>query len=206
MAKKHGPKWPLILAVTISGCLTICVSFFAPYGWQYVCGLRFLQGLSQGFVNPCIHTIMSKWLHPNERYFASIVYSGGVIGIIVTFLLSGIIASSPFLGWPAIFYCSGGIAIVWTIIFAIFGSNSPADYKTISAVEREFIESMPGSTKKILSIPWTSIFSSKPCWTLFIVQGLETWGYITLLSTIPSYIDGILYFDIKSVSFFYYRE
>lgn len=57
---------------------------------------------------------------------------------------SGILASSP-MGWPSIFYISGTCGILWSILWFFYGGNSPAEYKSISIEEKEFIQSSLGS-------------------------------------------------------------
>lgn len=57
---------------------------------------------------------------------------------------SGVLASSP-MGWPSIFYISGACGILWSILWFFFGGNSPAEYKSISVEEKEFIQSSLGS-------------------------------------------------------------
>lgn len=113
--------------------------------------------------------------------------------------VSGEIAASSF-GWPGIFYISGAVGVLWSIAFYIFGSNAPSDNATITREEREFIESMPGSSndrKRV--IPWRQIFTSKPFWALLICHCAQNWGFWTLLTQIPSYMKHVLDFDIKSV-------
>lgn len=198
MAKKFGPKWPILLSVLIACSLTICTPFVAPFGWKLTCVLRIFQGSAQGFINPSIQTLISKWLHPTERGYASLIYAGGICGTVVTLTLSGIIVSSP-LGWPAVFFYTGGLGFLWALLFVIFGTNTPAEYKTISLEEKNFIQSMPGVSIEKLPTPWKKMLCSKPCWAIFIGYMTQNWSQITMIAYIPSYIYGILDFDIQSV-------
>lgn len=113
--------------------------------------------------------------------------------------MSGIIAASS-AGWPGIFYISGALGVVWSVAFFVFGSNSPSEYSSITKAEREYIESMPGSSNdKNKIIPWREIFKSKPFWALLISHCAQNWGFWTLLTQTPSYMKHVLNFDIKSV-------
>lgn len=119
---------------------------------------------------------------------------------------SGVLASSS-LGWPSIFYISGGSGLVWAAAWMVFGSNSPAEYKNISPEEKMFIEAKPDgeeSTKdapanKNLSTPWRSIFTSVPFISLIIVHCAHNWGFWTLLTEMPNYMKNVLGLDIKHV-------
>lgn len=117
---------------------------------------------------------------------------------------SGFLASS-FMGWPSIFYISGCISGLWAVLWLFFGSNSPSDYKYISAEEKEFIQSSLGSgnydkeneQRKHLKTPWSEIFTSMPFYAIAVVHSAHNWGFWTLLTEMPSYMKGVLKFDIK---------
>lgn len=53
--------------------------------------------------------------------------------------ISGVLASSS-LGWPSIFYFSGMVGVVWSVLWYVYGSNSPAECATISEDERDYIQ------------------------------------------------------------------
>lgn len=113
------------------------------------------------------------------------------------------------MGWPSIFYISGLASGLWAILWLFFGSSSPAEYKYISAEEREFIESSLGTNteedperqqeKKPLKTPWKDIFTSLAFYALAIVHAAHNWGFWTLLTEMPTYMKGVLKFDIKKV-------
>lgn len=119
---------------------------------------------------------------------------------------SGILASS-FLGWPSIFYISGTASSLWAILWLFCGSNSPADHEYISVEEREFIQSSLGhveedpehNVKRTLNTPWKDIFTSMAFYALAIVHAAHNWGFWTLLTEMPTYMKGVLGFDIKKV-------
>lgn len=162
-------------------------------------------GIFQGFFYPCTHTILSKWAHPSERgRLASITYTGAHIGTVLILAPSGLIASS-FLGWPGIFYCSGGACLLWSIAFFIFGANGPATCRNISFEERSFIESVLGSSEVKYPVPWKQIFTSKPFLSLIIVHSAHSYGYWTLLTKIPAYLNQAFNYDIKTVIGLYFN-
>ncbi|CAB0016293.1 unnamed protein product [Nesidiocoris tenuis] len=153
-----------------------------------------------GFFYPCINTHMSKWAIPQERgRLFSTCFSGTQLGTIIMLGLGGFLAVGPG-GWWSIFYTSGGLSILWGISCLILGADSPAEHRTISAAERNYIESnfKDSSTEsKKMKIPWLSIATSIPMWALFLVQLAQNWGFWTLLTLMPTYIDKVLGFNIK---------
>ena len=44
-----------------------------------------------------------------------------------------------------------------------------------------------------------AILTSVPMWALIVVHCAQNWGFWTLLTEIPSYMDGVLGFDLKAV-------
>lgn len=106
--------------------------------------LRILLGVSQGFIFPCVHTLLATWVPPSERSrLGTFVYAGSPLGNVFMLAISGLLASSS-LGWPSIFYASGIIGVVWTALFFTFGSNSPEVDVRITSTEREFIQEALG--------------------------------------------------------------
>lgn len=126
---------------------------------------------------PTIHGISAKWSPPHERsrlvgfilagkYFAVSAYTGVVVfapkrvlinvyvfktgiplGTMVTLAGSGILASSPYLGWPSVYYFSGGAGIIWALTWWKLGANNPASHPNISADEYLYIiSSLPPET------------------------------------------------------------
>lgn len=193
----------------------ICASFG---GWKLLCAIRVMEGLCQGVLFPSSHTLLSKWAPASERAkLGTYCYSGSQFGTVIMLSCSGVLASS-FLGWPSIFYLSGAAAAAWSILWFFFGSNSPAEYKSISQEERDFIESSMGDRPTMAATangdaaatnivrqrrrtPWRQMLTSVPFISLIIVHGGQNWGYWTLLTKIPVYMKYILGFDIKTVSF-----
>lgn len=149
LAKRFGGKIVLGSATIIGSIITILHPLAVDNGdWQLICGLRVLVGFSQGVVYPCMHTLLSKWAPKSERsVLTSIVYSGAQFGTAVLLAISGNIFDSS-IGWPGIFYMTGGIAILWSIVFLIFGADTPRNSKFITEEECHYIEVFTGSNKE----------------------------------------------------------
>lgn len=199
LAQRIGAKILLTFASILCGLLTLITPWAASIDWKLLLVTRALQGLFQGFYYPCVHTLLSKWVHPTERgVLTAITYSGTQAGSVVMLGISGILASST-LGWEGIFYVSGVATLAWTIIWAIFGASSPVTCSHISIEEKKFIESMPGSSHTQLKTPWPRILRSVPVIALILVHSTQCWGFWTLLTETPSYLQQIFHVNIKTV-------
>ncbi|XP_058823150.1 putative inorganic phosphate cotransporter isoform X2 [Topomyia yanbarensis] len=201
LAQRFGAKILLLFSLGICSSLAILTPFFAHIGdSKLVIALRIVQGLSQGFIFPSTHTLLSKWAPVSERgRLGTYCYAGAQFGTVIMLAISGFLASSS-MGWPGIFYVSGAAGLVWTGLWYIFGGNSPVEHGTISAEEREFIENSLGNqdhSKRIVT-PWKAIFTSAPMIALIITHSSHNWGFWTLLTEMPTYMKNVLGLDIKS--------
>lgn len=195
----------LLTGVFVCSLLTILTPICARLGdWQMVCALRVIMGLSQGFLFPSTHTILSKWAPVEERgTLGTYSYSGTQFGTVVMLATSGVMASSV-MGWPSIFYISGGVGIVWSVVFFIWGASSPSECSRISPEEKKLIETSLGSTSEDentttpIRTPWVKFFTSIPFMVLTLTHCTHNWGFWTLLTEIPTYMKNILGMDIKS--------
>lgn len=203
LAERCGAKILLFGGVLLCSLLNILTPLCAAYGgWQLLCGLRVIQGLCQGMIFPCTHTLLSKWAPVEERgRLGTYCYAGSQFGTVVMLASSGVIASS-ILGWPSIFYISGAAGVLWSIAWFFLGANNPSEHKTISPEERQFIEKSLGQSddnahKTKIPTPWKRILTSLPFYALLIVHCAHNWGFWTLLTELPSYMKNVLGMDIK---------
>ncbi|EDW02611.1 GH19794 [Drosophila grimshawi] len=205
LARKFGGKITLFTGLAICSVLNLLTPLCALWGgWEVVSALRVMEGLCQGVVFPSVHTLISAWIPPNERpVLGTCAYAGSQFGTIVMLATSGLLAASP-AGWPSIFYISGGVGCLWSVVYFIWGASTPADYKSISVEERKLIkmaqatEAVSEQPNEKMHTPWLSFFTSPPFLALIAAHSANNWGFWTLLTEIPSYMKNVLNKDIKS--------
>lgn len=71
---------------------------------------------------------------------------GTSLGTAISIPTSGVIAGS--LGWEAVFYIHGGLAVIWCILWAIFVTDDAASHPFMSEEEKKFIEENHAAAKK----------------------------------------------------------
>ena len=87
-----------------------------------------------------MHALWSKCAPPTERSrMATFALAGSHIGTVVTFSIGGLIGK--YINWQAIFYVSGSVGMIFTVMWFYFISESPALHKTITEEEKNYIES-----------------------------------------------------------------
>lgn len=83
LAERYGPKWFLAGTYFIGSLFSILIpSFGALFGYQGVIACRVIQGLSQGFLFPCLHNMLGKWCPVGDRAKACGFSYAGWYGIL----------------------------------------------------------------------------------------------------------------------------
>ncbi|XP_076262233.1 putative inorganic phosphate cotransporter isoform X3 [Rhynchophorus ferrugineus] len=203
IAGQYGPKWFLVGSMSICGTMCIALpAMAAGLGSKGVMFSRAVQGFSQGFIFPSVHCALSLWVPPEERSrLGTLVYAAGPFGTVVGMLLTGVISASDF-GWPTVFYMYGAASIAWSILSAIFSYNRPSVHPSISDAEKFYIEASLGhsESQEKPKTPWKAIWTSVPLWAIIITHCGQNWGFWTLMTEIPTYMDKVMNFEIKSNS------
>ncbi|XP_017074888.1 putative inorganic phosphate cotransporter isoform X1 [Drosophila eugracilis] len=203
LVRRFGAKTILLIPTVgtafLSGLTPYCVAWG---GWKAFSVIRFVEGLFQGLIFPCIHEHLAKWSPPEDRNrLGAFAYSGADCGSVLAMASSGLIANSG-MGWPGIFYVSTGTCGIWCLLWVILGANNAPSSRLIGDREKEHIErSMKrpeGFHAQNIPIPWRAIWTSVPFYALLIVRGAQGWANSTMQLQTPSYMHGVLEMDIKS--------
>ena len=135
LAQKYGGKWVYLVACGGSVILGLMVPLAANMDITYLVILRAIQGAFQGAQCPAFFTLTTKWLPESERARSfSLICTGAQFGTIVSLATSGLI--SYHIGWKYIFYIYGSIGVLWSVLWAFFVFESPANHPRISKVEK----------------------------------------------------------------------
>ncbi|XP_060798923.1 sialin [Neoarius graeffei] len=182
--------------------LTILTPLAAELGVNWLCALRVLEGLGEGVTFPAMMAMWACWAPPLERSrLITISGAGGNFGAFIAFPLTGFICHS--LGWPAVFYICGGAGCLWAVLWFIMVSDEPRTHSRISDRERKYIINSIGSEggSHGWSVPLRPMVCSSPFWAIIITQVCANWSYYTLLTSLPTYMDTVLHFDLRQNSF-----
>ncbi|XP_026315260.1 putative inorganic phosphate cotransporter [Hyposmocoma kahamanoa] len=194
LASRFGGKILITISISINSLLSLAMPYGAAIGgWKLVCACRVLQGLTQAFVYPCMHHLISQWVPLEEKgLLSTIIYAGSQLGIALQLLASGFIATAY--GWQMIFYSNGVLGILWTIAYLIFGSASPESSKIISVAEVQYIQKSLGRSggHKRYPTPWRKIVTSLPFWAVIVSHCGQNWGFFTLMTEMPTFMAKVL--------------
>ncbi|KAI6179168.1 MFS domain-containing protein [Aphelenchoides besseyi] len=209
LADHFNAKRLAIGATFFYSILSLVSPLAANFHFYAFLSIRFLMGIAEGFVYPCITKIVASWCPPNERATAASIYtSGHQIASVVSVIISAKLCSFNFLGgWPLIFYFFGICGLFSTICYMIFVTNSPDQNRFISEKERNFLhESLvnEGLTKKHESkrIPWRKIFSSMAVFSIMSCEFSYQYSSAIFANFLPSFFRDVMRFDMEQNGFY----
>lgn len=154
---------------------------------------RVVMGIFQAAAVPSILSFWISWAPPLERArLHGIAISGAFIGTVITMPLAGYVGQV--FGWESIFYLFGALVCIWYVVWLFLIRETPDKDPFITEKERKYIQRTIGATKKenepSPSVPWLKIFLSIPVWAVFVAGFSWGWGYVTMLTQLPSYLKG----------------
>lgn len=198
----YGGSLFLGLGVLGTAVLTLLTPLAAQLGPYWLFALRALEGFGEGVTFPAMMAMWARWAPPGERSrLMTLSGSGANFGAFVALPLTGYICQV--LGWPAVFYICGGAGCLWAVFWFIFVSDDPRTHRRISDEERDYIINAigPQGTGHGWSVPVLPMLLSVPLWAIIVTQMCSNWSYYTLLTSLPTYMNNILHFDLKSNGF-----
>jgi ACS family sodium-dependent inorganic phosphate cotransporter-like MFS transporter 5 len=128
--------------MAVGSAFTITIPLFANLHWIAAFCCLFVVGFSFGAFIATVHGLWAYWAPLSERSRIMGIYmSGPRMGNIVGLLLgSYLCVNGPGGGWPSIFYVFGGLGVIWSAVFFLSMSDSPANHKFISEKEKTYIQ------------------------------------------------------------------
>jgi ACS family sodium-dependent inorganic phosphate cotransporter len=167
---------------------------------------RVCVGISQGFIIPAIHTVLSKWIPPTERARAvSLTTSGMYLGSATAMQLFPKVAAS--FGASFLLKFVGLLGLSWVILWRTtlhrvrtakhmqtmpmsdggHGSKKNANYATI------------GKYDKVGPIPWRRMVTHRAVWAIVINNFTFHYAFYVVMNWLPTYFDKILDANIASL-------
>lgn len=177
----------------IAWSLTTVMQGFAR-GFSSLFGLRMATGAFEAPAFPINNRVVSNWFPDNERASAIAVYtSGQFLGL--AFLMPVLSSIQLGLGWKGLFMVTGGIGIVWGVVWYIF-YRDPMAHKGVNAAELQHIERGGGmldaqQAGKKTAFRWAdlrAVLSYRKLWGIYIGQFAVNSTLWFFLTWFPKYL------------------
>jgi len=177
MADRYGGKKVLGFGVAVWSLATILTPAAARISLGVLFAARILMGLGEGVNFPAIHSLTARWMPQRERARTlSLNFSGMYLGTVVALVFSPIVIEA--MGWPALFYLSGAIGVIWVIAWSIKAADGPGDSRSSGSGR----DSRPGA------VPWHAIAREPAVWAIVLAHFCSNFGFNILLLWLPTYL------------------
>ncbi|CAC5398744.1 SLC17A5 [Mytilus coruscus] len=202
LADRFGGRRVFGLSMAIASVLTLLTPTCARISVKLVYLLRVILGLATGVVFPAVSSMLGRWAPRLERSkLVATAYVGVNAGIIGTFATSGLLCEYGFdNGWGSIFYITGGLCCIWTVVWFYQARDNPSEHPRITKAELIYITNNIefDTSKMAIAIPWKAMGTSVVLWVGICCHMCLTYGWYTLITNLPVFMESVLKFDIKS--------
>ncbi|GFU71881.1 hypothetical protein TNCV_1628221 [Trichonephila clavipes] len=201
MAEIAGGKWVMGISILIASFLTFVTPVAADIGVAAITVVRIMLGLVHGVAMPTAFAMFGYWAPLRERStLLALCIVGDHIGTILTMPLAGYLCEYGFSGgWPSVYYILGIVGCVWFLFWIFLTYNKPTDHPRISQLEINYIKKgqINVANDQKTPVPWKKVFTSRAVWAIAIVTFCSAWGFTTLLTKLPTYLEVVLHVSIQ---------
>lgn len=200
LAEIVGAKKVFGMGMLLASILTILTPAACYMHFYVVLIVRAGQGFFLGATWPAIPPMATKWIPPLERskFIANMMASS--LGAALTLPICGYLIST--FGWASVFYSTGVVGLLWSILWFVLIYDSPAQHPRISKEERMEIETKiaegaGGKSIKPSRVPWIPLLTSLPVWSIIITHACSVFGFFMIVNQLPTYMKDVLNYNIK---------
>jgi ACS family sodium-dependent inorganic phosphate cotransporter len=187
MSDRFGGRRVLGAGVAIWSLATLLTPQAAAISFAVLFAIRVVLGLGEGVNFPAIHSLTARWMLVSERARSlSLNFSGMYLGTVLALLASPMIIAA--FGWPALFYISGALGLVWVLAWMLAAADRPEDSRHISCAEIAAITSSRNAEARAGRVPWAKIMREKAVWAIVLAHFCSNFGFNILLLWLPTYL------------------
>lgn len=178
-------------------------------GFTSLMALRLLLGIGEAGAFPSATKSVSRWFPKQERAFASGIYNSGArVGTALALPLVTVIIA--YLGWKASFIITGGLGLVWAIVWFWF-YRDPHEHPNVTEEELEYIEAGGANTydapeeeldSEVESIRWRDLFRYRTVWGITLGYSCISFIMYFFITWFPSYLVNSLGFNLLEVGIY----
>lgn len=178
-------------------------------GFTSLLALRLFLGIGEAGAFPSATKSVSRWFPQQERAFASGIYNSGArVGTALALPIVTVIIA--YLGWKASFIITGGIGVLWAIVWFWF-YRDPYDHPNVTEEEIRYIEAGGANTYDLPeeelkaegeSIRWRDLFRYRTVWGITIGYSCISFIMYFFITWFPSYLVNSLGFSLLEMGIY----
>lgn len=200
LSEKFGGKYFLGLGIFFPSVLTLLTPLFIELGDSRALIIsRVLMGLFNSAMYPACSTMICRWTSPDERAkLGSFVYTGAILGLVVGSVLPAVAIRYSSSGWPAAFYSSGVLGVIWFPVWVMLCYNEPSQHPFISKAELAHLHVEENADEEELPpAPYKHIMKSK-AFSAYVVGLIGSdWMFFLMSIDLPKYMSNIVRLPIE---------
>jgi ACS family sodium-dependent inorganic phosphate cotransporter len=187
LSDRFGGKRVLAIGVLLWSLGTLLTPAAAEVSFAMLLVMRAVLGLGESVHFPTVHSLAARWTIASERSRAISLYVSGVsFGTAIALIASPMIVLS--LGWPAVFYISGILGVIWLAVWLTKAADVPERCAGVTENELAMIMADRPQAPLAESIPWRAILREKCVWAIVIAHVCNNFGGYIILLWLPSYL------------------
>ncbi|MFN5289673.1 MAG: MFS transporter [Planctomycetia bacterium] len=172
-------------------------------GFGVFLALRIGCGMFEAGAYPLANGIVRRWVPISGRGLASgCVAVGGRLGGAIAPWLTNYLTFGTLDGWRRPFIVYGVVGIIGAVVFWIWYRNRPDQHPAINQEEIDLIngkEYIPDTRKP--SLPnFRVLVGSYPLWMASVVQVISNFGWVILITVLPSYMEQVFKTDKDTIA------
>jgi len=197
-----GDRFGARIALTVAGVIWSVGTLMTGLagGLASLIVARLVLGFGEGATFPVATRAMSDWTTPERRGFAQgITHSAARLGNAMTPPM--VAALIVLVGWRGSFFVLGALSLLWTLVWALYFRDSPAEHPSISRQELERLPAFRSRAERRRdAVPWRAL--TRRMWPVTVVYFCYGWTLWLYLSWIPQYFAKSYQLNLRDSSLF----
>ncbi|RZB39928.1 MFS 1 domain containing protein [Asbolus verrucosus] len=198
LSEIFGTRIILGIAMLLASLSTLLTPLACSLHYYLLLTTRFCVGLGLGVQWPSTPPMATRWVAPTDTSIFMSHTMASSLGAALTLPVCGYLIA--YLGWPSVFYVTGGVALAWTLAWFYLVYDTPEKHPRISNEEKEKVAREIARISHRVekgNIPWRKIVTSKPVWAIAIANSCSAFTFYVVLNQLPTYMKQILNFNIQ---------
>lgn len=198
----YGAKYVLLIGVAGSAIISTLTPWIASQNLYLLVVSRITLGAIQSGVFPGTFSLLNKWLTMSEKsIFAPLCKMNFRLGMFAAAILPGLVPE-----WPNVFYITGAVGLVWSLLWCFFATSEPKDNHWVSEAElahitkKKIIPSDSGKKQLKKRTPWIEIITNPSVIAFIIIKTTFNFGTLFLTVLVPTYLKYVHHADRQTVS------
>jgi sugar phosphate permease len=195
LSDRFGPRRVLTILSALWALATVMTGISS--GVASLVLWRALVGVGEGSAFPAATRAFAFWMPATERGFAQgIMHSAARLGGAVTPPI--VLAIALAYGWRQSFVVLGLVSLVWTVAWALFFRDVPAEHRWVTAEELAEIGIQSAVSGAARKTPWKDMINRM--WLVTLVDFCYGWSLWVFLTWLPSYLSDARGFKLNQMA------